>query len=265
MFRSDVAPGSSTDGDASPGLAPAADPTGPADEPARRLGRRLTAHLPGGRAEVELTDNRHTMISVRRLGGSPPAFRVRLHRMFTEADPATVHALARYVSQGDRRASALLGRFIDAHQDLVRESMRESTCVRTTSLRPAGAVHHLGALRDDLNARYFAGCVRAGITWGRHGGARPGARLRTLKLGSFHPDERVIRIHPVLDQPFVPRFFVQSVVFHEMLHEIHGMPVVQGRRSIHSPAFRADERRFEHHALAEAWERDNLERLLASR
>ncbi len=254
MFRSDVAPAPSTDGDS--------HASAPIDEPALRLGRRLTAHLPGGRAEVELTDNRHTMISVRRLGGSPPAFRVRLHRMFTEADPATVNALARYVTRGDRRASSHLGRFIDAHQDLVRESIRIGRYVR---LHPAGAVHQLGAVLDDLNARYFAGNVRAGITWGRHGGSRPVARLRTLKLGSYHPDDRVIRIHPVLDQPFVPRFFVQSVVFHEMLHEIHGMPIVQGRRSIHSPAFRADERRFEHHALAEAWERDNLERLLASR
>lgn len=214
---------------------------------------------------MEVTDNRHTMISVRRLGGAPPSFRVRVHRMFTEADPATLRALARYVSQGDRHASALLGRFIDAHQHLVHESMRSGECVRPPPLRPVGAVHHLGALLADLNARYFGGSVRAAITWGRHGGARPGARLRTLKLGSFHPDERLIRVHPVLDQPFVPRFFVQSVVFHEMLHEVHGMPLVHGRRSIHSPAFRADERRFEHHALAEAWERDHLERLLASR
>lgn len=240
------------------------------DDPARRLGRRLTAHLPGGRAEVELTDNRHTMISVRRLGGSPPAFRVRVHRLFSEADPATLRALARYVSEGDRAASALLGRFIDAAfpgpaEDVSGKQIREGECIRRPPLRPGGAVHHLGAVLADLNARYFGGGVRAAITWGRHGGSRPGARLRTLKLGSFHPDEGVIRIHPVLDQPFVPRFFVQSVVFHEMLHEVHGMPVVEGRRAIHPPAFRADERRFEHHALAAAWERDHLERLLGSR
>ena len=73
---------------------------------------------------------------------------------------------------------------------------------------------------------------------------------------------RLIRIHPVLDAEDVPRFFVASVVHHEMLHEVHGPALVDGRREDHPPAFMRDERKFEHYNDAMLWERLNAHLLL---
>lgn len=229
----------------------------PGLEAAERLARRITAHLPerpearAGTVEVSLTDNRHTMISVRRRPG--PTYLIRLHGMFADCDSATVRAIARFVAIGDRRASATIGRFIDANHEAIRPARR-------AALEPRGRHHDLAAILADLNARYFGGTVEAAIGWGRAAPARGGQR--SMKLGSYAPGERLIRIHPALDRDWVPRYFVESIVFHEMLHEIHGLEVMEGRRRIHSPAFRADERRFQHHALARAWERTFLDRLL---
>jgi hypothetical protein len=75
-------------------------------------------------------------------------------------------------------------------------------------------------------------------------------------------EEALIRIHPVLDAADVPRFFVEWIVYHEMLHEIHDMPVVDGRRVYHTREFREAESRFEHYADAVLWERSNVHRLL---
>ena len=83
-----------------------------------------------------------------------------------------------------------------------------------------------------------------------------------MQLGTYLPEERLIRIHPVLDQPWVPDFFVEAVVFHEMLH--HDMPAVvqNGRRHYHTRAFRTRERSFEYHSAAQQWQKENLWRLL---
>jgi len=58
----------------------------------------------------------------------------------------------------------------------------------------------------------------------------------------------------------VPRFFVEWIVFHELLHHVH--PVTRlpdGRRCVHLPAFRDAERSFPLHGRAFAWERGHLD------
>src|SRR5437879_6261153 len=61
------------------------------------LERRIRAHLSRGKVSVTLTDNRYTMISVRRLP-KDRRYEVRLHHMFADADPVITRALARYIA-----------------------------------------------------------------------------------------------------------------------------------------------------------------------
>jgi hypothetical protein len=129
-----------------------------------------------------------------------------------------------------------------------------------TALRSEGRHHDLRAIADDLARRHFGGEVEVRITWGKR--VQPKRRQRSLQLGTYLPEERLIRIHPTLDQPWVPSFFVEAVVFHEMLH--HDMPAVvqNGRRHYHTRAFRTRERSFEYHSAAQQWQEENLWRLL---
>jgi hypothetical protein len=62
----------------------------------------------------------------------------------------------------------------------------------------------------------------------------------------------------------VPRYFVEYVVFHEMLHHMMPMPVKAGRRELHPPQFREREQRFRHFTRAIEWERQHVGRLLRS-
>ena len=66
----------------------------------------------------------------------------------------------------------------------------------------------------------------------------------------------------MLDASDVPQFFLEWIVYHEMLHEIHDMPVVDGRRIYHTPEFRRAEAQFEHYAESVLWERTYLHKLL---
>lgn len=211
----------------------------------------------GVRVQVELTSNRRTMISSARDGMS---LRLRLHRMFVEADGAIVEALGRYVKTGDRRASRRLGEFIEQQRD------------RFVAPRPPRLLRHLGAHHDLLEifvrteSTYFPGALEGvTITWGRHGAAARGRRRkRSIRLGTYTHDERLIRVHPVLDQPWVPVFFVEYIVFHEMLHHVEPAREEDGRTLFHTPEFRRRERAYPGYDRALAWERANISKLLTS-
>jgi hypothetical protein len=220
------------------------------------LERRIRAHLAKGRVTVTLTDNRYTMISVRRVA-KERRYEVRLHHMFADADPVITRALARYVTDNDPESSRVLGDFIDANSGHVRGRARRQP---TQVIFTAGEHHDLRDIFDDLNARYFENKIDAAITWGqRTGRAR---RRNSIKMGSYSVEDRLIRIHRSLDRAFVPRFFVAWIVFHEMLHQVHDIRVKNGRREFHSKEFLADEAMYEHYDQAKIWERRHLDALL---
>lgn len=220
------------------------------------LERRIRAHMSKGRVVVTLTDNRYTMISVRRIAREK-RYEVRLHHMFADADPVITRALARYIADNDSDASRILGDFIDDNTEHVRGRARKTP---TQVIFTAGEHHDLRQIFDEINERYFDNKIDASITWGARTG-RP-KRRNSIKMGSYSVEDRLIRIHRSLDRAFVPRFFVAWIVFHEMLHQVHDIRVKNGRREFHSKEFLADEAQFEHYDQARMWERQHLDALL---
>jgi len=210
---------------------------------AKRLGQPI---------RLIVTDNRSTMLSARPKGGR---LEVRLHHMFLTADQNILDAVGAYLSDSDAGAARMIDGFVEEHRTRFVASGPPQA-----ALRSEGRHHDLRAITHDLARRHFGGEVDVRITWGKR--VQPKRRQRSLQLGTYLPEERLIRIHPVLDQPWVPHFFVEAVVFHEMLH--HDMPAVvqNGRRHYHTRAFRTRERSFEYHSAAQQWQKDNLWRLL---
>ena len=206
--------------------------------------------------EVELTDNALTMVSYRRVQGR---LRFRLHHMFATAHDSVMRALAGFTGR-NRRAH---GRAIDEYVRQNRALIRPVPPRPEAPLAPRGRVHDLAEIYAALNARWFARAVHARIGWGRRSA---GGRRRSIKMGVYFHDLKVIRIHPALDEPRVPRYFVEMVVFHEMLHQVHPPAVdAAGRRIVHGAEFRAAERRFPGYARARAWEKAHLHLLLRQR
>ncbi len=118
----------------------------------------------------------------------------------------------------------------------------------------AGEVYDLAAIFDDLNDRYFAGEMpRPVLTWS--------ARKTYRILGHHDAHHDHIAISRSLDSQNVPRYVVEYVVFHEMLHIAHPARHVGGRKHVHTPAFKRDERKFEHFDAAERWISENVRRL----
>jgi hypothetical protein len=214
---------------------------------------RLLSHELGLPVRLSVTDNRSTMVSFRR---APAALRLRLHHMFLDAPAPVVRAVADYAGRGHRRAGRLLDDFVRREQPRIRQH-RDA---RDEVLSPRGRTYHLREMFDQLNEQHFQGGVRAAIGWGRTPSRR---RRKSIRLGVYDHQTREIRVHPALDQPAVPRFFVEFIVFHEMLHQVFPSSHGPGRRVHHPRAFRDREKAFPLYAAALRWERDNLRVLLA--
>ena len=216
------------------------------------LERRLKSAYPGP-VVLAITDNRHSMISHRCENG---VLQARIHHMFLDSPRSVVDALVRYVVQGDREASAIVGNFIDSNGHRV---VKRS---HNFQLETRGKRHDLLAIFHDINEKYFGGSVNALITWGKKPTRKSGAARHSIKLGSYTAAERLIRIHPALDRKWVPRYFVASVIFHEMLHHVIPGVQVYGRTLLHPESFRMRERTFHHYERARAWEMRFVSRLL---
>ena len=223
------------------------------DQLRRELQDRLGAYLSKGKARVVITDNLRTMLSIKR---TKLGFSFRLHHMFIDAPPMVLRAVVAYAERQDEEASELLRAFIDANEDAVRE--RDEP--RQVTLETEGRHYDLQEMFDALNAEYFGGAIKARITWGPRSKRKTGRS--SIKLGSYTVEDELIRIHPVLDAPDVPRYYLEWVIYHEMLHEIHDMPVVDGRRVYHTRAFRQAEAKFARYPEAVLWERQCLNKLL---
>jgi hypothetical protein len=219
--------------------------------PETRIAALLTPRV--GACEVVWTENRRTVLSSLR---QPDRMIVRMHRIFSSAPDDLVDAMGRYLASGDRRASSAISRFIDANRGAI------ATKRAPRVLEARGTAHDLRAIFDALEGEHFAGQFSGvGITWGRHGHS-PRSRRRSIRLGTYSHDERVIRVHPTLDQPWVPDFFVRFIVFHEMLHHVEPARETKSRTEFHTPSFRARERAYAEYERSIAWERANLGRLL---
>ena len=107
---------------------------------------------------------------------------------------------------------------------------------RQLNLQHEGKYFDLRENFDRLNDRFFRGRLRGyKVMWGRRRKRRP---KEYFIFGTIQEEERVIRINPLLDQPFVPRWFLQYVLYHEMLHSVvPDEETSAGRRRVHTEQF----------------------------
>lgn len=202
-----------------------------------REGLRLAFERALGRpVDLTLTDNSSSLFTARRKNG---VVAVRIHRMFADAEEEVVKELVAY-ARGARKTTPRFRHYVRQNGHRIRERPP-----RRITLRPRGRHYNLSAFFDEVNSAYFGGAVRAGVTWGSK--PRNGRVARRI-LGSWSPRTGVIRLSPLLDRRWVPRYYVRFVLYHEMLHaHLGGMG--------HTAEFRRLERRFKEFERAEAYER----------
>jgi hypothetical protein len=102
---------------------------------------------------------------------------------------------------------------------------------------PRGHHFDLDEVFDSINRRFFHGLLgRPTLTWSAHVARR--------MLGHYDAAHNTIVVSRIFDRPGTPRYAIEYLLYHEMLHLKHPVRVKAGRRCVHSREFQAEERLF---------------------
>jgi predicted metal-dependent hydrolase len=186
------------------------------------------------------------MLSVRKKGNT---ISVRLHRIFLDARYDVIEEIGGFIKKR-KGSTPLLRRFVKENISRLKNAPPKRVKINTQ-----GKYHHLGEIYDSLNREYFREKLSCPITWGT-GRARYAVRKRTL--GSYSRHANIIRINTILDRKYVPRYFIEFVVFHEMLHADMDPAKKNGRNIVHSREFKCREKHFRDYERAIRWERKKI-------
>jgi len=117
-----------------------------------------------------------------------------------------------------------------------------------------GDFYDLTALAEEVRREYFSILPALPVRWGRRVQRK---RRTSIRLGSYHRPTTSITIHPSLNVPNVPRYFIQSIIHHEYLHHILGAD--------HDSKFHGYEREYQYYRESKAWLRKHIHSLLGRR
>ena len=102
---------------------------------------------------------------------------------------------------------------------------------------PQGHFYNLDEVFDSLNMRFFGGLMgRPELTWSEFHAKR--------SLGHYDAAHNTIVVSRVFDRPSSPRYAVEYLLYHEMLHLKHPVKMNGLRRCVHSREFKDEERQF---------------------
>ena len=137
----------------------------------------------------------------------------------------------------NRNESARYRRYIGSHDIAAKARLVRQLRGRKHIRSPRGHHYHLEEIFDDLNRRFFPGLLgRPQLTWSQN-------HARS-SLGHYDPAHNAIVISRIFDQSSVPRYALEYIVYHEMLHLKHPVRLRRSRRCVHSAEFHAEEKLF---------------------
>jgi predicted metal-dependent hydrolase len=100
-----------------------------------------------------------------------------------------------------------------------------------------GEHYHLEEIFEELNQRFFHGLMaRPQLTWSNN--------HSRYSLGHYDPAHNTIVVSRIFDGANVPRYAIEYLLYHEMLHLRHPVKMRGSRRCVHSRAFQEEEKLF---------------------
>lgn len=219
-----------------------------------RLHAELALRCPTCR--LRLNRNGKTMLSLRgRQGGSVVSVHVGLLD-----HPEALAELPGWIASNGRRTPPSLRQ---ALQDVWREQHQRSLTIAAAELPALESLptsFDLDGVFTLIHGTWFPHLTKPAIRWGRNS---PRRRLTSIRFACYRSrPQPAIVVNPRLAQPWVPKVFVEHVLYHELCHHAQASAPIRGEPP-HSHRFRQWEAQYPHHELARMWERRHLERFLS--
>jgi hypothetical protein len=168
---------------------------------------------------------------------------VRLSDLLEGAPDSVLRAIAHillakmYRQPIDRGYAARYRKYVGSHEIVRKAHLVRQMRGRKLLRSPRGRFYDLDAVFEDLNTRFFHGLMaRPRMSWSQ-------TKTRRI-LGHYDPAHNAIIISRIFDHPAVPRYVLDYIVYHEMLHLKHPVKLRGSRRCVHSAEFQAEEKLF---------------------
>jgi hypothetical protein len=168
---------------------------------------------------------------------------VRLSDLLEGAPEHVLRAIAHillakmYRKPVDRVHASRYRKYIGSHELASKAHLVRQMRGRKQLHSPRGRFYDLDAIFEDLNQRFFHGLMgRPRMSWSP-------TRTRRI-LGHYDPAHNAIVISRLFDHSAIPRYALEYIVYHEMLHLKHPVRMRGSRRCVHSAGFQAEEKLF---------------------
>lgn len=127
-------------------------------------------------------------------------------------------------------------------------SVKELYLARSKNLvlKPKGRHRDLSSVFEYVNSNYFTGRIQNPVlAWVSESPSR--------RLGFYFAPLKLLAVNTAFDSEAVPRYALEFVVYHELLHHVDAVDGRPRRRVHHTKSFRDQEELFSSHSDAEKW------------
>ncbi|GAB4186363.1 MAG: hypothetical protein Tsb0015_04100 [Simkaniaceae bacterium] len=191
-----------------------------------------------------LNDNRYQLVRI--MSVEAKKIRISLHRLFLHAGETLISKIAQKLMDQNPVKNAKIALLFE------NPPKRKTNKAYISD----GEFYRLDQIYQKINKEYFDQKVDLAITW--FGSVKRKAKWHRT-LGYYDGENKVIKIHRLLDDPFFPPFYLDFIVYHEMLHHVYPPYYSKdGRYMTHHKTFKQQEKKFRQYQLAINWEKKNL-------
>jgi hypothetical protein len=196
----------------------------------------------------------HAKTGARRL--AVPAFLANAPRDIKTAliDWALLPAQSR--GQVPRRRKKSIERLIYGYIASTDKETRNRSTFDPRLYSTQGRIYDLKEVFAVLNGRFFNNAISSYVRWGRH----PLRSYQACRRGPAGEQYNLITIGAIYNGPHVPRYAIEGIMFHEMLHIAFPPLISDARNVIHGPQFKQRERFFPQHNDWLEWEKTQCKR-----
>jgi hypothetical protein len=191
---------------------------------------------------VELTN----IAALYRFRSTAKTTQLELSEGFIAADDAVWNALARIIRFGKSPEPTKIIKQFSLSEEYSEILLAIDLIVGDIVDSVQGHAYNLETIFHKVHQGYFDKAFpKPQLAWSK--------TFTNRKYGHYEPARDRVVISRTLDDPNVPSYVAEFVMYHELLHKRHGETWVNGRRWVHTSAFRRDERQFKQYDLAQAF------------
>ncbi|WP_299485354.1 M48 family peptidase [Acaryochloris sp. IP29b_bin.137] len=169
---------------------------------------------------------------------------LKINEGFILADASVLQALVDSILKGKSPQTTRVFLEYSLSEEFAELLLAMELIVEDLEETAQGNAHNLEEVFKRVNQVYFNGTLnQPKLCWSHTYSKR--------KFGHYEPSRDRVVISLTLDSKKVPRYVVDFVMYHELLHTVHGHRIQNGRYRVHTPEFRVDERQFSQYSQAQ--------------